>query len=194
MVFKSRQTSANSRLELKHPRSFDKVTFGGKILGFQAHPKQFPLLSGGLFLPVIWICDEHLIWLLNIQIAVELFIHISSRLTTISRVSSHFMIILYICVDYTSSSSWNQKWICAEFSSPALWILKFWDPDVMVFPPALIFWGYVYSVLDCPPRLSWRFFVVLFLRSMHWINCAGGWNIFRHICRSLDELNNTLII
>jgi hypothetical protein len=53
MVFLSRQTSSNSRLESKHPRSFDKVTFGGKILGFHAHPKQFPLLSGGLFLPAI---------------------------------------------------------------------------------------------------------------------------------------------
>jgi hypothetical protein len=45
MVFWSRQTSSNYRLESKHPRSFFKVTFGGKILNFEAHPKQFPLLS-----------------------------------------------------------------------------------------------------------------------------------------------------
>jgi hypothetical protein len=67
-----------------------------------------------------------------------------------------FQEFVHILCSHTSSSSGNQKWICAEFSSTALWILKFWDPDGMVFPPALIFWGYVYS-LDCPPRLSWRF-------------------------------------
>jgi hypothetical protein len=37
---------------------------------------------------------------------------------------------------------------------------EFWNFGILMLwssPPALIFWGYVYSVLDCPPRLSWRF-------------------------------------